>query len=33
MAEPIVVMKRYERKYLLSGEQTEYLVKSLEGHM
>ena len=33
MAEPIVVMKRYERKYLLSGEQTEYLVKCLEGHM
>ena len=33
MAGPIVVMKRYERKYLLSGEQTEYLVKSLEGHM
>ena len=33
MAGPIVVMKRYERKYLLSGEQTDYLVKSLEGHM
>ena len=33
MAEPIVVMKRYERKYLLSGEQTDYLVKGLEGHM
>ena len=33
MAEPIVVMKRYERKYLLSAEQTEYLVKRLEGHM
>ena len=26
-------MKRYERKYLLDGSQTEYLVKSLEGHM
>ncbi len=33
MAEPIVVMKRFERKYLLSGEQTDYLVKRLEGHM
>ncbi len=33
MAEPIVVMKRYERKYLLSGEQTEYLKNRLEGHM
>ena len=33
MAEPIVVMKRYERKYLLSAEQTDYLVKRLEGHM
>ncbi|MBR4334665.1 MAG: polyphosphate polymerase domain-containing protein [Clostridia bacterium] len=33
MAGPIVVMKRYERKYLLSAEQTEYLVKRLEGHM
>ena len=33
MAEPIVVMKRYERKYLLSAEQTEYLVKRLEGRM
>lgn len=33
MAEPIVVMKRYELKYLLSGAQTEYLKESLEGHM
>ncbi len=33
MAEPIVVMKRYELKYLLNGAQTDYLVKSLEGHM
>ena len=33
MAGTIVVMKRYERKYLLSAEQTEYLVKRLEGHM
>ena len=33
MAGPIVVMKRYELKYLLSGEQTDFLVKSLEGNM
>ena len=33
MAGPIVVMKRYELKYLLSSDQTEYLVKALEGHM
>ena len=33
MAEPIVVMKRYELKYLLTGAQTEYLKESLEGHM
>ena len=33
MAGPIVVMKRYELKYLLSAEQTAYLKKSLEGHM
>ena len=33
MAGPIVVMKRYELKYLLSAEQTEYLVRRLEGHM
>lgn len=26
-------MKRYELKYLLSGEQTEFLRKRLEGHM
>lgn len=26
-------MKRYELKYLLSGEQTQYLRKRLEGHM
>ena len=32
-AEPIVVMKRYELKYLLSGEQTEYLREKLRGHM
>ena len=33
MAEPIVVMQRYELKYLLDGAQTDFLVKSLEGHM
>ncbi|MBR3428573.1 MAG: polyphosphate polymerase domain-containing protein [Clostridia bacterium] len=33
MAGPIVVMKRYELKYLLSADQTDYLVKALEGHM
>ena len=33
MSGPIVVMKRYELKYLLDGAQTEYLKKSLEGHM
>ena len=33
MAGPVVVMKRYELKYLLSSDQTEYLVKRLEGHM
>ncbi len=29
----ITVMKRYELKYLLSGEQTAFLKKRLEGHM
>ena len=32
-AAPIVVMKRYELKYLLSAEQTVYLRRRLEGHM
>ena len=31
MAEPIVVMKRYELKYLLDAEQTAFLMKRLEG--
>lgn len=31
--EPIVVMKRYELKYLLSPEQTEFLRERLKGHM
>ena len=29
----ISVMKRYEIKYLMSFEQTEFLVKSIEGHL
>ena len=29
----ITVMKRYELKYLLSGEQTDYLRECLKGHM
>ncbi len=29
----VTVMQRYEFKYLLSGEQTEYLIKRLKGHM
>ncbi len=33
MAGPIVVMKRYELKYLLSAEQTAYLREKLKGHM
>lgn len=30
---PVVVMKRYEMKYILSPEQTDYFKKSVEGHM
>ena len=33
MAEPIVVMKWYELKYILSAAQTEYLIDRLRGHM
>ncbi|MBQ9347671.1 MAG: polyphosphate polymerase domain-containing protein [Oscillibacter sp.] len=34
MAEgPVVVMKRYELKYILSRQQTEYLKEQLRGHM
>ena len=33
MSDAINVMKRYEIKYLLTKEQTEYLVKGLKGHM
>ncbi len=30
---PIVVMQRYELKYILSAEQTAYLIERLKGHM
>ena len=30
---PVVVMKRYELKYLLDEYQTDFLIKGLEGHM
>ena len=30
---PIVTMKRYELKYILTKEQAEYLTESLKGHM
>ncbi len=33
MKEAINVMKRYEIKYILTKEQTEYLVQGLNGHM
>lgn len=33
MAEPIVTMKRYELKYILTREQTEALKERLVGHM
>jgi len=33
MSQPIVVMKRYELKYILSPTQTEFLVDKLVGHM
>ncbi len=33
VSNPIVVMKRYEMKYIMSPEQTEYFKKSIEGHM
>jgi len=33
VAEPIVTMKRYELKYILSAEQVEALRRGLEGHM
>ncbi|MBQ9276839.1 MAG: VTC domain-containing protein, partial [Clostridia bacterium] len=33
MGGPIVTMKRYELKYILSKEQVDALKKGLEGHM
>ncbi len=33
VSNPIVVMKRYELKYLMNAEQTAYLRARLEGHM
>ncbi len=33
MDKPIVVMKRYEFKYIMSKEQTKRLVEGLKGHM
>ncbi len=33
VANPIVVMKRYELKYIISHEQEEYFKKRLAGHM
>ena len=33
MEKAIVVMKRYELKYIMTKEQTEYLVEKLKGHM
>lgn len=33
VTKPIVVMKRYELKYLLTPEQTAYFTKAIEGHM
>ena len=31
--DPVVVMKRYELKYLINRQQTDYLKQKLEGHM
>lgn len=33
MSEAIIVMKRYEMKYILNKEQVEYLVEAIKGHM
>ena len=33
MAGPIVVMKRYEMKYILDAAQTAFLRERLKGHM
>ena len=33
MSDAIVVMKRYEMKYILTKDQVDYLVEALKGHM
>ena len=33
VSNPVVVMKRYEMKYIMNPEQTEYFKKSVEGYM
>jgi len=33
MEKPVVVMKRYELKYILNKEQVDFLVEKLKGHM
>ncbi len=33
VSNPVVVMKRYEMKYIMTPEQTEYFKKSVEGYM
>ena len=33
MSDAIIVMKRYELKYIMNKEKTEYLVNALKGHM
>ena len=33
VSDPIVVMKRYEMKYIMNEDQTEYFKRSIEGHM
>ena len=33
VTDPVVVMKRFELKYVLTAEQEEYFRKRLEGHM
>ena len=33
VSDPVVVMKRFELKYLLTAEQEKYLIEGLRGHM
>ena len=33
VSNPVVVMKRYEMKYIMSPEQTAYFKESVAGHM